>query len=183
MNRAGTAACVAAAIAAFHVAAPARAQELHASPSWDALTRCADMTDPKQELECYRAEMRQAGYRRNPERDAAEHRKSFGLELPSIRLGRQDKKANGGEDQAAGGAPEGLDQNQAVVTISAIAYTKPLNQIMMVTTDGAVWLQDDTVRVNFSPKPGDMVKISRTAFGGYFCDFGRSNAVRCVRKN
>ena len=185
MNRVGKVACVAAAFTAFHIAASARAQEPHASPSWDALTRCADMTDPKKELECYRAEMRQAGYRRNSERDAAEHRKSFGLELPSIKLGGQAKPATGGEAKAAGPAREApdQDQNRVVITISAIAYTRPLNQIMIVTTDGAVWLQDDTVPVNFSPKAGDKVKISKTAFGGYFCDFGHSNAVRCVRKN
>ncbi len=188
MNRLATAALAAAALVG---ATPVWAQEQPTSPPWSVLARCADMTDANKELECYRAAMREAGYRRNPERDAAEHRKSFGLELPSIRLGKQTKgssaRGNAQVAQAPGQSPgpasEAQDPNRVVVTISAIAYTRPLNQIMIVTTDGAVWLQDDTISVNFQPKPGDTVKISRTAFGGYFCDFGRSNAVRCIRKN
>jgi hypothetical protein len=185
MNRLQTIAVAVAALGAMQAATPVSAQPApNAPPSWDALVHCADMTDSAKELECYRTAMRAAGYRRNPEREAAEQRKGFGLSLPKFGPSKPEK---GAAVAAAPGTPTAeppkADANVITVTVAEVAYMRPLNQLLIVTTDGAVWAQNDTEPVNFEPKRGQTVTIRRTPFGGYFCDFGRSNAVRCERRN
>jgi hypothetical protein len=200
MNRFVTAAFAAAALAALQTTSPVQAQEqpapqAHIPPSWDTLAHCADMTDKDRELECYRAAMRDAGYRRNPKVAAAERRKTFGLNLSPFGPsgGKGTAKADGpalaqaGRDPAAPAAaaatPPVEDQSRITVTISDVAYTQPLNQLLIVTSDGAVWLQDDSIPLNFTPKRGQTVEIRKTMFGGYFCKFDRTNSMRCVRRN
>lgn len=186
MNRLQTTALAFAALGALQVAAaaPARAQSApHDPPSWETLSRCADMIDSAKELECYRAAMKAAGYRRNAERDAAEQRKGFGLSLP--KFAAKPEKGNAQAAAPGAAAPEGpnADHDKVEVTIAEVAFMRPLNQLLIVTTEGAVWAQTDTEPVNFEPKRGQTMEIRRTAFGGYFCKFDRSNAVRCERRN
>ena len=182
MNRLQTIALSLASLGAMQLAAPAQAQPAPAAPpSWDTLVRCADMTDSAKELECYRAAMRASGYRRNVERDAAEQRKTFGLVPPLF--AKKPAQPKGEAEAARGAAPQAVDQDRTEVTIAEVAYMRPLNQLLIVTTDGAVWVQDDTESVNFEPKRGATMEIRKTAFGGYFCRFDRTNAVRCKRQN
>jgi hypothetical protein len=196
MNRFTTAAFAASALCALQISTPVQAQDQPPSgpnspPSWEALVHCADMTDAKKELDCYRAAMRDAGYRRNPQVSAAERRKTFGLDLPPTKVARHEDKAHAPAQAQGSGKPSGLaaadnkaeDASRLTFTISEVAYTQPLNQLLIVTSDGAVWVQDDTIPLNFTPKRGATVEINKTVFGGYFCKFDRSNAMRCIRRN
>ena len=182
MNRLVTTVIAAAVAGALQFPITARAQD-KAPPSWDTLAKCADMTDAAKELDCYRAAMRAAGYVRNPQVAAAERHKTFGVELPSLH--KRAEKPSRGEKAEAGAAPaaEAEDADHITVKIVEVAYTRPLNQLLMVMSDGGVWVQTDTISLTFEPKPGQSLEIRKTRFGGYFCKFDRSNAVRCERRN
>ena len=86
-------------------------------------------------------------------------------------------------DAAEAAKAKAEDENHITVQIVEVAYTQPLNKLLIVTSDGGVWEQDDTIRLTFTPRAGQSVEINKTRFGGYFCKFDRTNAVRCVRKN
>ena len=183
MNRLVTTVIAAALAGGLQIATAASAQD-KTPPSWEALSRCADMTDPAKELDCYRAAMRDAGYVRNPQVAAAERHKTFGLTLPTLH--KSPEKAKPAETaQAPGAAPsvEGENESRISVKIVEVAYTRPLNQLLIVTSDGGVWEQTDTIPLTFTPRAGDSLEIRKTRFGGYFCKFDRTNAVRCERKN
>jgi hypothetical protein len=175
-----------AALAALLIApAGAQAQDQPAQPtppSWDTLVHCADMPDAAKELDCYRAAMKASGYKRNQQVVQAERHKAFGLELPT---GKHEKapKPERGAAVAAGQQPGGESEDRINVKIVEVAYTRPLNQLLIVTSDGGVWEQTDTNPLTFTPHAGDSMEINKTRFGGYFCKFDRSNSVRCVRKN
>ena len=182
MNRTVTIAA-AAAVATFGLtvgmAPSALAQDQPQPPSWETLTHCADQPDAAKELECYRAAMKAAGYVRSPARVAAERHKTFGIELPGTHKAEKPKPS-----ETAQAAPSGAeDQDHISVKIVEVAYTKPLNQLLIVTDDGGVWEQTDTIPLTFTPKAGQSIEIRKTTFGGYFCKFDRTNSVRCVRKN
>jgi hypothetical protein len=187
MTRAARYALAAGVCATLGIAHAAHAQEPPKSPpSWETLAHCADMPDSAKELECYRAAMRAAGYVRSPDRVAAERHKTFGIELPGgHKQGEKAKPSESAQAQPTGPAagPNGEDASHIKVRIVEIAYTRPLNQLLIVTDDGGVWEQTDTIPLTFTPKAGDPIEIRKTAFGGYFCKFDRTNAVRCERKN
>jgi hypothetical protein len=175
---------------ALGLIAPALAQDQPSPPSWDTLVRCANMTDSDKELECYRAAMKAAGYRRNPEVVEAQKKKTFGLNLPGAGGGKPEKTPKVHENAKAAppaGAPsagqEAENADRIVVEIVEVAYTRPLNQLLIVTKDGGVWKQIDTIPLNFTPRAGQSMEVRKTAFGGYFCRFDRTNAVRCERRN
>ena len=164
---------------------PARAQ-VKTPPSWETLVRCADMTDVNKQVECYNAAMREAGYVRSPQVAAAERHKTFGLTLPNLHKAKPPETAVAQQSGAPGAAPSPApaeDENRITVHIVEVAYTQPLNKLMIVTSDGGVWEQVDTIPLTFTPKAGQAIEIRKTRFGGFFCQFDRTNAVRCVRKN
>jgi hypothetical protein len=167
---------------ALQIAAPALAQEQNTPPSWDTLARCAQMTDDAQELACYRAAMKAAGFKRNPEVAAQEQRKSFGKAPPEFpKTAEKPKHAEKAQPPAR--EEEELPADRITTTIVEVAYTQPLNKLLLVTADGAVWVQTDTVPLTFTPRAGQSIEIRKTRFGGYFCKFDRTNAVRCERRN
>jgi len=180
MNRLMTTVIAAAAAGALQIPVAAYAQD-KAPPSWETLSKCANMPDSDKELECYRAAMRAAGFVRNPQVEAAERHKTFGVQLPSLKGHKENKRAEKAEAQP--GAAGGEDEDHISVKLVEVAYTRPLNQLLMVMSDGGVWVQTDTVSLTFDPKPGQSIEIRKTRFGGFFCKFDRTNAVRCERKN
>jgi hypothetical protein len=182
MTKAVTIALAAALLAAAPAAQAQEQAPPKTPPSWDTLAHCADMPDSAKELECYRAAMRAAGYVRAPERVAAERHKTFGIELGGgHKHGEKAKPSEMAKAEPSG--PGGEDASHINVKIVEIAYTRPLNQLLIVTDDGGVWEQTDTIPLTFTPHAGDPIEIRKTAFGGYFCKFDRTNAVRCERKN
>ncbi len=182
MNRLALTVFTTALAGALPMTTPARAQDT-TSPFWHSLVRCADMTDPDKKLDCFNDAMQAAGYVRNPQVATAERHKTFGLELPGLHKRAEKPAAKAAPHQAGAPAAAGEDKDSITVQIVEVAYTQPLNKLMIVTSDGGVWEQDDTIALTFTPRAGQSIEIRKTRFGGYFCQFDRTNAVRCVRKN
>jgi hypothetical protein len=194
-----------AAAAALAAATGAMAQE-KAPPAWDTLVRCAEMTDPVEELACYRSAMRAAGYAPSVA-SAEQRRKKFGLSMPNptnlLRRAPKEKASppvqtaaqeaapktkapsqpkNEADSKLAAVAPSD-DENLITVTLAEVATLPPANKLLIVTNDGAVWEQTDSEPVRPFPKSGQTMQIRRTSFGGYFCRFDKNNSVRCIRKH
>ena len=156
-------------------------------PSWDALIPCAQKADPAEGFRCYQAAMRAAGYTANPEIAAAERRRRFGLSLPLIGSHKSAAKAPA---EATGATPGALPaqaeeepEDRVTVKLEQVALIPPLNRLLLVTTDGAVWLQTDSEPVSPTPKPGEPMTVVRGKIGGYFCQFDRVTKVRCTRSH
>ncbi len=157
-------------------------------PGWGALMRCAAMSDGDAELSCYRAAMKDAGFVAGPSVAAAEHRRRFGLAMPSLNLLKHAPKERAAAAAKAGRSAQvgdqavaEVDEDLLTVEIDEVSLIPPWNKLLLVTTDGAVWVQLDTESVNPRPKKGQTIQIRRTRFGGYFCKFDRVTAVRCNR--
>jgi hypothetical protein len=151
--------------------------------------------------------MKAAGFKRNTEAAAAEHRKRFGLPLPQVGAPRrhdQEEGAKVGAEAQAGGsaqagaapaappapkhaakaslpAPAAEDEDRITVEISRVATTQPEGQLLLFTSDGAIWEQTDRETVR-TPSKGQSVTIRHTKFGGYFCDLPKSRSIRCQRE-
>ena len=190
-----TGAAVAAAVVTVGLSGRAFSQEQGGTPpSWDTLVHCAKMANDSASLACFRAAMRAAGYGPKPEEVAAEHKRLFGLPIPEIKLQRRAAEAKGEEAgaQAAGPAgaatavaeaPAPVDEDRVTVELSEVALTQPLNRLLLITTDGAIWAQTDDTRVARLPRKGQSVEIERGAIGGYFCKVDKWTKVRCERRH
>ncbi len=174
------------AIGAASVAAEAVRIPSGPPPSWESLVPCTQKADTAEGYACFVAALRGAGFKPDTEAAAAAHRKSFGLNIlpgKKEKPEKPEKAPRQAKGQAPSEAPAGEDENRITVKIVEVAYTKPLDQMLIVTADGAVWKQTDTIALNFRPSAGQTMEISKTRFGGYFCKFNRTDAVRCERKN
>ena len=151
-------------------------------PSWESLIPCAQKADPAEGFRCYQAAMRAAGYAANPEIAAAERRRRFGLSLPSF--GTHKPRAEAAQAHAGAAIsppPEEEAQDRVTVTLEQVALIPPLNRLLMVTTDGAVWQQTDSETVAPTPKPGQPMTVVHGSLSGFFCQFDKRTKVRCVR--
>jgi hypothetical protein len=152
-------------------------------PSWDSLIPCAQKADPVEGFKCYQAALRAAGYTPNPGIVAADKRRRFGLPLPSIghkppvKPESQVASAKSGEAARAEEEPE----NSVAVVLDQVALIPPLNRLLLVTKDGAIWQQTDSEVVAPLPRPGQSMTVIKGPISGYFCQFDKRNKVRCVR--
>ncbi len=168
-------------------AEPAAALSVPAGPppSWDALIPCAQKGDPAEGFKCYQAAMRAAGYAPDPEIAATERRRKFGL--PALSLGSHKPTSQAkaelaqAQSSARAAAPEEDAQDRVTVKLDQVALIPPLNRLLMVTADGAVWQQTDSETVSPTPKPGSSMTVVHGKINGYFCQFDRLNKVRCTR--
>ena len=151
-------------------------------PSWDSLIPCAQKADPAEGFRCYQAAMRAAGYTPNPEVAATEKRRRFGLPLPSIGHKAAPKpEAQAQRGAAAPAPPPEEPENRVSVTLEQVALIPPLNRLLLVTTEGAIWQQTDSETVAPLPKPGQPMTIIKGSISGFFCEFDKRTKVRCVR--
>jgi hypothetical protein len=55
-------------------------------------------------------------------------------------------------------------------------------RLFVTTTDGAVWLQTETVDMPQPPVPGDRMTIRKGSMGGYRCSVASTHLTyRCAR--
>jgi len=156
-----------------------------ASPPWETLAQCADMDGDDDKLSCFMESMRAAGYRPRPAAVAASRRHRFGLDsivgtrrkTPAV--AQQATPNPSGPDAQAGA--EATD-DRVSVTLDLVTLTPTDGRLVVTTTDGAIWEQTDPGKVAPLPKSGQEMVIRRAPLGGYFCKFGKWNAVRCVRR-
>jgi hypothetical protein len=193
------------AVAGLGVASAQDAPPGVSPPSWQVLKGCADKPSDAEVLACFRAAMREAGYKPSSEVASAK-RRQFGLPLPTLHKHAKPVQPSTEVAQAAPAAgpsepssqaapaaprpapaaePEASDEDSGhiTVTLSDVGLIPPLNRLLLVTTDGAVWKQTDDETVSPTPKPGQSFQILKNAFGGYFCKFDKRNMVRCVRSH
>ncbi len=188
-----------AALAAALILGPAGAalaqdgSQPHASPAWDTLVHCADLPNDDDQLACFRSAMRASGYAPKPETVAAvttERHRRFGLALPKIALPKKHQ-AGGGAAVVAEGAGAGPaaaqpaapqeDESHVVVTLDQVVIVPPLNKLLFITTEGAVWAQIDQEVISPEPHKGQKMEIRRGKISGFFCAFDKRNAARCER--
>lgn len=183
MSRSIASMAIAAGLAAsgLGLAATAHAQDASSStgtpPAWDTLVQCAQTVNAGKRLTCYDAAMKAAGYAPNPAAVAEEHRKAFGLTVPTIRVPKHKK----GETEEATAPTVEENASEVEVTVDQVAITQPTGKVIIFTSDGQIWKQTDTTSVNSYPKEGDTIRIHREKLGGYFCDVNKYQAVSCVR--
>jgi transcription antitermination factor NusG len=79
------------------------------------------------------------------------------------------------EDRDFAGAPAA--KKFEPITSAAVSVTElQPNVWLLVLADHSVWRTDDDVR--FEPKAGDIVKVTKGAFGSFLANIGRERAVR-----
>jgi len=130
-----------------------------------AYDRCSAIANAERRLACFDEVQKARGRAPAHEAVQTEHRRSFGLKVPSIAAPR----LGSGEDQSV------------TVRVAAVGQTHD-GKLWIRTEDGAVWDENDTVIVRQPPKVGDSVRIRRAAVGSYLCDFTRWQSVRCERR-
>lgn len=157
-------------------------------PAWDKLIPCAQKADPAEGFACYQAAMKAAGYVPDNKAVAEDRRRTFGL--PNLlRRSPEDRQAKAEKapkpEKAPKAAPAAPEDSEDLISVqlAEIAFIPPANKMLMVMSDGAVWEQTDSQQIRPFPRSGQPMTIRRTKFGGYFCQFDRVNAVRCIRKH
>ena len=186
-----------AALAAALILGPAGAalaqdsSQPHAPPTWDTLVHCADMPADDDQLACFRSAMRASGYAPKPETVAAvttERHRRFGLVMPRIALPRKHQAEGVAVAEGAGASqttPESAvpqeDESHVVVTLDQVVVVPPLNKLLFITTEGAIWAQVDQEVISPQPRKGQKMEIRRGKISGFFCAFDKRNAARCER--
>jgi hypothetical protein len=111
--------------------------------------------------------------------DAKETKKrefGLGLHIPSVSAIKPHK-----EDIAKQQKRDREEIRNQELVLADVQNT-PHGQLLMTSTEGAVWEQTDTDAVNGDgPVPGDTVKVSKGMLGGYMCQVSRWQSVRCQR--
>ena len=177
-------------------AAGAAAQEARPSgppPGWDSLIPCAQKSDPVEGFKCYQQAMHAAGYAPNAAAVAADKRRSFGLQVPKLHVPRHEAArtaqaaapaaaaAAAPSPQPAAAPPEPERSDAVTVTLEQVAVSPPLNRLLMITPEGAVWQQTDDETVSPLPRAGQTMTVEKGSIDGFFCRFSKRTKVRCRR--
>ena len=100
----------------------------------------------------------------------------LGLHIPSVAAVKPRK-----DDVARQEKREREEIKAQFLTLADVQNT-PHGQLLLTSTEGAVWEQTDTDAVTGEgPVPGDTVKVSKGMLGGYMCQVSRWQTVRCQR--
>jgi hypothetical protein len=181
--------------AAAVLAGPAAAQTAVPSgppPSWESLIPCAQKSDPAEGFKCYQAALRAAGYTPNAQVVAEDRRKRFGLPLPSIghkpaakpepKIAQAQPAPRPAATQPpASPAPVEEAEDRVAVVLEQVAIIPPLNRLLLVTKEGAIWQQTDSETVAPLPRPGQTMTVVKGSINGFFCQFDKRTKVRCTR--
>ena len=76
--------------------------------------------------------------------------------------------------------PDNGEIRELTLTIASITEA-PLGRIILTSTDGAVWEQTDSDKVESVPAPGQTFQVSKGFMGGFMCHLTRWQTVRCQR--
>jgi hypothetical protein len=111
--------------------------------------------------------------------DAKETKKrefGLGLHIPSVSAIKPRK-----EDIAKQQKRDREEIRNQELVLADVQNT-PHGQLLLTSTEGAVWEQTDTDAVSGDgPVPGDTVKVTKGMLGGYMCQVSRWQTVRCQR--
>lgn len=138
------------------------------------MAECGRIATVQQRVACYDALNRTT----NPasvEARREEKRRNFGIAVPKL--------SNPFSGPAAVKQARATRKDDAVDRIVArLDRTSrgPLGQLILTTTEGAVWMLDDESAA-LQPAKGTEFVIRRGAMGSLFCDLDNWRAIRCKR--
>ena len=139
---------------------------------------CGKITNLPRRLACYDALNRSANPAAADEHRAAE-RKSFGFTTPHLPnpFAAPSEVKREAQARASQKKEDGVDELQTHFDHGA---RTPAGKLVMVTTEGSVWLLDEN-SASLDPEKGAPILIRRGALGSLFCDLDRWHAIRCER--
>jgi hypothetical protein len=167
--------CLAAAPLAAQTPAPA----MNAEQGWSAVGQCAAVANERARHACLDDVLRRAGLL-NPQAEAIEKRRQFGLEEDRPAVAATPSKAapaapSQAAPPAAPAAPERLETRIATIVVA------PDHKVVLTTADGAAWKQSDSDTIPRLPQAGDVVRIRKASLGSYLCELPSHHTFRCVR--
>ncbi|MEJ1965005.1 MAG: hypothetical protein WDO56_27080 [Gammaproteobacteria bacterium] len=183
---------------------------MSAEQGWSSIARCAQADSERARHTCLDRVLRDAGLL-TPEMHAQQQRRAFGLDdkpanAPPPAPEAAAKTARTATAAAAGVAesptpaalPTGSATRKTVapslataappaqpdrleVELASVARA-PDGKLFVTTTDGAVWLQNESVDMPQVPVAGDRMTIRKGSMGGYRCSVVSTHLTyRCVR--
>jgi hypothetical protein len=150
---------------------PANAAECRAITDFELRGQCWDALDKVNQKDAQTAQ--QAAQK---EVQAAK-KKNFGLGAQAPKVAAVKPKK---EKVKAPPKPENTEVNSLTLTIAQVDST-PRGQVLLTSTDGAIWEQTDGDSVPRPPSVGDTFRVSKGMLGGYMCQITHWQAVRCQR--
>ena len=139
------------------------------------MAACGRIGNTQQRVACYDA-LNQSATPASVEERREAKRRSFGINAPHI-ANPFAPPAAVKQARAAARHEEGEDHILAKLDHSS---RSPTGQLILTTTEGAVWLLDDASSP-LEPTRGSQIMIRRGAMGSLFCDLDRWHATRCKR--
>ena len=161
-------------------AGAATAQPAADSPLAQSMAACGRIVNIQQRVACYDALNESANPAATKEPLDAK-RRDFGFSLPRVgnpfAAPKAAKQARAAAKQPTARQDEGVNHILARLDHSSRG---PTGQLILTTTEGAVWLLDDDSSA-LQPKQGTEFLIRRGAMGALFCDLDNWRAIRCKR--
>jgi len=107
-------------------------------------------------------------------------KRTFGLGLappdaPAVAAPKPKKEAS-----AKKAKPEDGEIRELTLTIASVQEAAQ-GRIILTSTDGAVWEQTDSDKIDSMPSPGQTFQVSKGFMGGFMCHLTRWQTVRCQR--
>jgi hypothetical protein len=144
-----------------------------AERGWSSVARCAQEDSERARHTCLDRVLRDAGLLTN-EMHAQQQRRAFGLDdqrVPAPQAASAPPPVPAAPEQ-----PERLE-------VGIASVQKALDgRLLVTTTEGAVWLQTETVDMPRPPVAGDRMTIRKGAMAGYRCSLATTHLTyRCAR--
>lgn len=137
---------------------------------------CRAISDFNERGACWDALDKSNQKQTEDQQEAKKHGFGLGLHMPSVAAVKPRS-----EDVAAEKKRE-REEIRSQELILADVQNTPHGQLLLTSTEGAVWEQTDNDAVSGEgPVPGDTVKVSKGMLGGYMCQVSRWQSVRCQR--
>ena len=141
------------------------------------MAACGALANDAARHSCTDAALRKAGLMAPPQARAAERRRTFGLQVPSVHLARGPKAA-----RTEAPVADGEEASDTItVTLDKVSLRGD-GRLVVTTTEGAVWSQLEMEPVRPTPARGQSMTIERTIPSGFMCQSGRWTAFRCSRE-
>ncbi|HXI87703.1 MAG TPA: hypothetical protein VNH64_09605, partial [Parvularculaceae bacterium] len=71
------------------------------------------------------------------------------------------------------------DANEIVTTIARIEKTRR-GHVIFIVEDGSKWMQTDSTELYRTPRAGQSMSMTRSAFSNYLCQFAGSQVFNCA---
>jgi len=176
---------------------------MSAEQGWASISRCAQEDSERGRHACLDRVLRDAGLL-TAEMHARQQRRAFGLDESASRVTASTGVGTGAASASSRASQEALNRRAAESAPAApaagaantaapaqgdrleVELTKVEKaadgRIFVTTTDGAVWLQNETVDMPQPPVAGDHMTIRKGSLGGYRCSIVSTKLTyRCIR--